>query len=278
MLFAAAPIPAGLLHPPAVWIYNVAIPIAGGLVIAAVTVDSLRRRRLTWPFLFVVCSALTWWMETIGDWGQELIYSPRLDHYHVSWLPFSTPNDPYFMPFTYAVYWTVHAWVVLKLAGKLAERLDMSLLRAVIILSIPVGVIWDLSVETLSAYFGWWTYDPGFGPVIEFARGRQPLLWPLILLCIWPNFIAYMAGKPKNAGLNPIERRFHLERFVRQPTSSLHGTSIQSGYEVIGPRWKFEVARFGAWMATFQISFFVILVIPLVSLRLLTGHNSVYVP
>lgn len=305
---AAVPTPPGLLHPPAAWIYNVAIPIAGSLVIAAVAVDSIRRRRLTWPFLFVVCSALTWWMETLGDWGQELIYSPRLSHYHIDWLPFSTPNDPYFMPFTYAVYWTIHAWVVLKLAGKLADARGMTLLRAVVILSIPVGVLWDLSVETTSAYFGWWTYNPGFGPVIQFARGRQPLLWPMILMCIWPNLIAYMGGKPRARGLNPIERLFRLGRLVRPATQTAEvataprpdptplrpfvatGTLLRpeaaavsppgdgARYEVIGSRWRFELARFAAWMVTFQVSFFVILCVPLVSLRLITGHDSIYVP
>lgn len=308
---AAPPTPSGLAHPPAVWIYNIAIPVLGSLIIVLVALDSLRARRLTWAFLFVICSALTWWMETMGDWGQELVYSPALAHYHVSWLPWSSPNAPYFMPFTYAVYWTVHAWVVLTLAGKLADWKHWSLLKAVVILSIPVGVVWDLSVETLSAYFGWWTYNPGFGPEIIFAHGRQPLLWPLILLCIWPNFVAYMSGKPNGRGLNTLERAFGLGRMVRPrgeaaalvpapvgaaaPVGEAYPHRSASGapsatrregfrsagaldYEVIGKRWKFELARFAAWMATFQVSFFFMLVVPLVSLRLLTGHNSIYVP
>jgi hypothetical protein len=308
LLAVAPPTPPGLAHPPAVYIYNVIIPVVGSLIILAVALDSLRARRLTWAFLFVVCSALTWWMETMGDWGQELVYSPALAHYHLSWLPWSSPNDPYFMPFTYAVYWTVHAWVVLTLAGKLADWRHWSLLKAVVILSVPVGVVWDLTVETISAYFGWWTYNPGFGPEIIFAHGRQPLLWPLILLCIWPNFVAYMSGKPNGRGLNTLERAFGLGRMVRPltgaaapvpalvgaaapagtvpATTAVAGESSASGfraagkldYEVIGARWKFELARFGAWMATFQVSFFFMLVVPLVSLRLVTGHNSIYVP
>ena len=300
---AAPPAPPGLAHPPAVYIYNVIIPVVGSLIILAVALDSLRARRLTWAFLFVICSALTWWMETLGDWGQELVYSPALSHYHVAWLPWSTPNDPYFMPFTYAVYWTVHAWVVLTVAGKLAHWKHWSLLKAVVILSVPVGVVWDLSVETTSAYFGWWTYNPGFGPEIIFAHGRQPLLWPLILLCIWPNFVAYMSGKPNGRGLNTLERAFGLGRMVRPleelsaPVPALIGGALDGSdgpgpvpttsgfraagaldYEVIGTRWRFELARFGAWMATFQLSFFFMLVVPLVSLRLATGHNSIYVP
>lgn len=43
------------------------------------------------------------------------------------------------MPFAYSVYWTVHAWAVLALASRLADRRRMSLLKAVIILSVPGG-------------------------------------------------------------------------------------------------------------------------------------------
>ena len=44
------------------------------------------------------------------------------------------------------------------------------------------------------------------------------------------------------------------------------------------PRWKFELARFGAWFFVFQVSFFVTLAIPLVARRVISGHNSEYVP
>jgi hypothetical protein len=47
------------------------------------------------------------------------------------------------------------------------------------------------------------------------------------------------------------------------------------------PRWKFELAGFVglvAWFVVFQVSFFVTLVIPLVARRVISGHNSEYVP
>ena len=39
-----------------------------------------------------------------------------------------------------------------------------------------------------------------------------------------------------------------------------------------------ELKRFGAWLLTFQATFFVMLVVPLVVLRLATGRDSPYVP
>jgi hypothetical protein len=49
-------------------------------------------------------------------------------------------------------------------------------------------------------------------------------------------------------------------------------------YEVTIPRWKFELARFGAWFAVFQVSFALLLVLPLVLMRVLTGNDSIYAP
>ena len=59
---------------------------------------------------------------------------------------------------------------------------------------------------------------------------------------------------------------------------STQADAAARGYLVKGPRWRFELVRFGAWILTFQLSFFVILCVPLVTLRLLTGHDSIYVP
>jgi len=43
-------------------------------------------------------------------------------------------------------------------------------------------------------------------------------------------------------------------------------------------RWRFEFARLGAWFAVFQVSFFLLLVVPLVVMPLITGNDSIYVP
>ncbi|MCM3924758.1 hypothetical protein ND748_24230 [Frankia sp. AiPs1] len=273
-------------------------------MIIAAAVGCWRRRRLTWAFLFLLSSLLTCWMETMGDWGQHLVYSPSFAHYSWDWLPYHTVTEPYFMPFAYAIYWTIHAWAILTLAQWLVNRRGWSLLTAVIVWSVPVTFLWDISAETLSAYFGWWTYNPGFGPVIAFERGRQPLLWPVTLMLFWPNVVAYLAGKPVNRGLNRIELMFRLDRWTRPRTpqsapvavivttkpggTAMLETPIQApitttddglNYDVVGiSRWKFELARFGAWTAVFQLSFFILLVVPLVFLRLVTGHNSIYVP
>ena len=264
------PIPPALVDPPGVWVFDWVIPIAGSLVIALAVADSVRRRRPTWGLLFLVNSMAVCWMETVGDWGQDLVYSPAFAVHHLlGWLPLKTPNDPVFIPFAYAVYWTVHALAILWLGQLLVDRYGWSMLKAIAVLAVPVNYTWDLLVEGTATAMGWWTYDPGIGPVLTWpSGGKITLLWTVGLMCGWPNVIAYWAGKPPVRGLNHIERFCGLGRL----------TAAGPGAELTVPRWRFELARFGAWFAVFQVSFFVMLIVPLVGMRLLLGHHSPYAP
>jgi energy-coupling factor transporter transmembrane protein EcfT len=207
-----------------------------------------------------------------------------------------------FMPFAYAVYWGVHALLVLWLSQWVSARFGWSMLKSMLVLAIPVNYIWDFAVEGTATAMGWWTYDPGIGPVLEWGNGgRITLLWTIGIMCVWPNLIAYWAGKPPIRGLNHFERFCRLDRFT-VPRTAPHpsGGSESAGgiavatkqlpltkqrefdnylnYEVTIPRWRFELMRLGAWFIVFQITFFVLLVVPLVMLRTLTGAESPYVP
>ncbi|RAV03999.1 hypothetical protein DQP56_01635 [Mycolicibacter senuensis] len=283
------------------------IPIVGSVFILLAIVDAVRRRRLTWGFLFLFNSLAVYWMETIGDWGQMLFYSPAFTEHHLlEWLPLKTPNDPLFMPFAYAVYWGVHALLVLWLSQWVSARFGWSMLKSMIVLAIPVNYAWDFLVEGTATAMGWWTYDPGIGPVLQWSNGgRITLLWTIGIMCVWPNLIAYWAGKPPIRGLNHFERFCRLERFTVPKAPSLQPSAGNGGlggiaiatvatkqvrltkqqefdnylnYQVTIPRWRFELARLGAWFVVFQISFFLLLVVPLVALRMITGADSLYIP
>jgi energy-coupling factor transporter transmembrane protein EcfT len=296
-------VPPATLNPSGVWSFNWVIPIAGSVFIILAVADAVRRRRLTWGFLFLFNSLAVYWMETIGDWGQMLFYSPAFaEHHLLEWLPLKTPNDPLFMPFAYAVYWGVHALLVLWLSQWVSARFGWSMLKSMLVLAIPVNYVWDFAVEGTATVMGWWTYDPGIGPVLEWGNGgRITLLWTIGIMCVWPNLIAYWAGKPPIRGLNHFERFCRLDRFT-VPKMPLHppggsesrgGTAVATkqlaltkqqefddylNYEVAIPRWRFELMRLGAWFIVFQITFFVFLIIPLVVLRTVTGADSPYIP
>ena len=296
-------IPAATADPTAVWFFNWVIPIAGSVFIVLAIADVVRRRRMTWGFLFLFNSMAVYWMETAGDWGQMLFYSPAFaEHHLLDWLPLKTPNDPLFMPFAYAVYWGVHALLVLWLSQWVSSRFGWSMLKSMVVLAIPVNYIWDFVVEGPATAMGWWTYDPGIGPVLEWeSGGRITLLWTIGIMCTWPNLIAYWAGKPPIRGLNHLERFCGLDRFTRAKVPAREPASVnRSGavavaaqsaaltkteefdamlnYEVTIARWKFELMRLGAWFVGFQVTFAVFLVGPLLILRAVLGADSPYVP
>lgn len=182
-------------------------------------------------FLFLFNSLAVYWMETIGDWGQMLFYSPAFaEHHLLDWLPLKTPYDPLFMPFAYAVYWGIHALLVLWLSQWVSSRFGWSMLKSMVVLAIPVNYVWDFVVEGTATAMGWWTYDPGIGPVLEWGDGggRITLLWTIGLMCVWPNLIAYWAGKPPIRGLN------HFERFCRPERFTAPKADIQSSTDAAG--------------------------------------------
>ncbi|MFZ0907027.1 MAG: spirocyclase AveC family protein, partial [Mycobacterium sp.] len=282
MLFATSQLaPPATVNPSGVWFFNWVIPIAGSIFTVLAVADVIRRWRLTWGFLFLFNSLAVYWMETIGDWGQMLFYSPAFaEHHLLEWLPLKTPNDPLFMPFAYAVYWGVHALLVLWLSQWVSARFGWSMLKSMLVLAIPVNYVWDFVVEGTATAMGWWTYDPGIGPVLEWGNGgRITLLWTIGIMCVWPNLIAYWAGKPPIRGLNHFARFCRLDRFT-VPRTSLHPpgeTDTQGGiavatkqlpltkqqefddclnYQVTIPRWRFELMRLGAWFIVFQVTFF----------------------
>ncbi|OCK81053.1 hypothetical protein K432DRAFT_404150 [Lepidopterella palustris CBS 459.81] len=321
--WAHTPIPHSLQNPPAFRVFEIVNIIIGASFILLCTLNSLRNQRLTYGFLFLLNSLLCYWMETIGDWGQHLVYSPRFwRHSMLDWLPYKSPNDPAFVPFAYAVYWTAHSIMLMQLAPILQRYWrQLTILQCVLIISLPLNYAFDISVEGLCTYLGYWTYDPGFGPVIHWpGGGRQPLTWPILLMSGWPNLVAYWGGKPPLKNLNIIERWFKLDTWtepnpayvaaVRDETDSedysetspllsgagvndikkatawwgkwstrdAHDAKLEYKVKDTVPRWRYELARFGAWFIVFQVSFFVTLVVPLVLRRIASGHDSEYVP
>jgi hypothetical protein len=276
--------------------------VAGAIVLGLFTLRSARRKTLTWWWLFFVSGALCWWMETVGDWGQYLVYSPKFAHYRLPWRH-SSPVNPWFMPWAYGLYWGVHAVVVLRLAAWLSRRTGWRRGTGVLLLAAPVGFAWDLLVEGVATHYGWWTYDPPLGPWFDAGAGKQPLVVPIIIMFTWPNLMAWLAGDPHDAGPNYIERLFRLDRLRPLATQSLQAPSP---LQVPGPArssvallaepvaasalsttaapfsgrfaWRFELARLGAWLLVFQLSFLLLLDVPLVVLRMTIGHPSAYLP
>jgi hypothetical protein len=281
-------VPEGIVDIPAPWVLDIAVPILAAAVLMVMVVDALRRRRLTWWLLISVTSASCWWLETFGDWGQHLSYSPEFHHYVLGW-PKTAPHNPLWMPLMYAVYWVAHAWAILRLAQWLQRRRGVGLGTGILVLSVPVTWVWNLVIEGFAAYMGWWTYQPPIGPYIDMGRGNWPLLWPMLVLFGWINLIAWMVGPPEDEiGCNRLERMFRLDRLLARPGwSRAGGATVDTPAGDVLTRtaaavttdpglgtWRFQLVRFLAWAAFFQATFVLTLDLPLVALRTLTGWDT----
>lgn len=295
-------VPAGLVGAPATWLMDVALPVAAVVFLAVMVVACVRRRSLTWWMLLSLASASVFWLEAFGDWGQHLMFSPEFAHYTLDW-KWAGRHNPYWMPLMYAVYWVAHAWAILRLAQWLQrKRPGMSLGMAILILSAPVTWVWNLVIEGVAAYLGWWTYEPPIGPFFDLGRGNWPLLWPALVVWGWINLMAWMVGPPEEENrLNRLERLFRLDRLLVRPgwsrapigqrTSAIakHGqvavvdsrTAVGSvAIDELDPTMgavRFQFVRLCAWIIFSQITFAFFGAV-IIGVRLIFGFDSAFQP
>jgi len=278
-------VPEGVRDPLGIWFFDVVVPIAGIAVAIWLLIKSVRAGRATNLLLFFVASASCFWLETFGDWGAYLVYSPKFRHYTLP-IRQTTPIDPWFMPAAYALFFMLYSVGVRRAATRLskehtresrvaregagpgamlsaqarevsASRVRLSLAQAILLLGVPLLIAWDLLVEGVASALGWWNYTTlPVGPHLPLGRGSMPLLWPLFLVA-WPNVVTIWASRGEGQ-LTWFERRMGVAH-VRQG-------------------WRRELARLGAWILVFNITYMVLVDGPPIVYRLLFGHASVYVP
>lgn len=268
--------------PQAVWGFDVLIPIVSAVLLAIIIYRCIREKCLTWSFLVATASATTWWLETFGDWGQHLLYSPKLNHYTLDWW-YTAPHNPVLMPVTYALYWWAHAWAILRVVQYFRKNMltTISMGLGIILLSVPFTWLWNIVVEGPATYFGLWTYDPPIGPGIEWPRGSYwPILWPSMLMVGWINLIAWMVGLPEESNhLNKLERFFHLQKLLQRAGWSKSASGSDAGaVNPVSGNWKFQSIRWLCWVAFFNVTFLLTLVLPLFLMRMVFAFHSEYLP
>jgi hypothetical protein len=286
-------VPEGITHPFAPWLLDYALPVVALVALVLMVRGALQQQKLTWMLMISIASASTWWLEVFGDWGQHLSYSPVFNHYVLDWV-YTAPHNPLWMPLMYAVYWVAHAWAILKLAEWGSDKFGWSLGRGILLLSVPLTFVWNLIIEGFAAWAGWWTYEPGIGPVLDMGRGNWPLLWPMLLMFGWINLISWVVGPPDEADrFNRLERLFGLHKLVQRlgwfnpsrgasrpqvkPDGS--GVAIAVRGDVLDPAVgtvKFQVLRMLCWLLFFNVTFALTLDLPLVGFRLISGWDTPY--
>ena len=225
-----------------------------------VVIDTRRRGELGVVGLLSIAGFSIFWQEFYADWGAYLLWNP---HYHMlPWgkTPFTTPDKPAMTPISYPVFMTIAFLAMLALQKWARGRwsnvhpLVLSLITAG-----PVLVAFNLVTEYFAVKtLGLWTYVDTFGPALHTSAGTMPLLYPNLPFGVFGAVTAFLIGWTNAEG------RPRFEALIAKP-------GLPRGF-------KREFLRALAWVLTFNVTYWLFLVMPTIVLRLIFGGPSDLVP
>jgi hypothetical protein len=246
-------------QPTAAWVIQVLGPIVFVGFVAWAIVDTRRNRRLSLVSLALIAGTTMWWQEWYGDWGSYLLYNPhfRLLPWHSSlW---TTPNKPWFVIPAYGWYYaTIFPLMLLAISRVRQARPNWNRHLTTVLVALGLFYAWDLVVEGSAATFGWWSYSHALGAALNSSKGTFPLLFPILLFCLFGVVVTWIMDQRDDRG------RFRLETVT--------------GVVRIREGWRREVGRAGAWVAMLNIAYIACLIAPLVLWRDVWGPASSVVP
>lgn len=216
-------------------------------------------RTLSSSALLLLAASLSVGQLLVSDWGAYAAWNPQL----IKWpfalhLPFTTPHKPLALPFI----WGCMVGLVLPLAMTIillirkVVRLPFWLLSLVI----AVPLFWAALVygDLQASTHAWRSYEQTLGPVLYTDRGVVPYLWPAGLYAIWAGIMVWLALQKDEDGDG-----FQILIF---------------GVYRISPKFLREAAGFIVFYLIFNVTFLIVVTIPLVAVRLLFGEPGQLVP
>ena len=227
------------------------------LMISAIL--AIRNRRLPLIGLLLIAGSSAFWQEFFADWGAYLAWNPAFARLPI-WgdMAYTTPVKPLFIPFSWGWWFAVSIPLLTSLVLWLKRRFPArSPYSLAMLTAFPLFLAYQIYVEGSSVANGWWTYDVIIGPALETENGRLPLIFPL-LIGLWAGwFIGMLADRDEN-GFMPHE--------------------LRAGVPAIPVGGHREWTRLWSMIVAFQVTFFIVNVIPAIIGRALFGGPSLLVP
>jgi hypothetical protein len=225
-----------------------------------IVVDTRRRGELGLVGLLAIAGLSIFWQEFYADWGSYLLWTH--DYHMLPWgrTPLTTPDKPATNVTSYPVFMTAAFLAMLALQRWARRRwpgvhpLALSLLTAG-----PVLIAFNLVMEYVSVRtLGLWTYVDTLGPALHTDGGTMPLLYPNIPFGLFGAVTAFLIGWTNTEG------RPRFEALIAKP-------DLPQGV-------RRDLLRALAWMLTFNVTYWLLLVTPTILVRLAFGHTSAVVP
>jgi len=245
------PVNPGMMETGSFWLW--------GALAVLTLVWTFKDRKLPLFGLILIAATSAFWQEFFADWGAYVAWNPAFDRLPL-WgeMPFTTPVKPLFIPFSWGWWFAVSIPLLVALVRWLHGRLPRIPIPLLAMLTaFPLFLAYQIYVEGSSVANGWWTYESVIGPALESPRGRLPLIFPL-LIGLWAGCFVALLAQRDASGFMPHEVRWGIA-----------ARTAGRGR---------ELARIGAMMALFQITFMIFNTAPPIIGRLLAGGPSLMVP
>jgi hypothetical protein len=246
-------------EPVSPWMMETGSFIIWGVLAAISIALAIRSKQMSLLALCLIGATTSFWQEFFGDWGAFLAWNPHFARLPF-WgeMPFTTPVKPLFIPFSWGWWFAVSIPLLVLLVRWVNKKLPkVSTTLLAFVIAFPLFSLYQISVEGDSVSKGWWTYDVVLKPALESAKGRLPLIFPLVLGLWAAVFVALLARKDAD-GLWWHERLF----------------GVQNKAAV----FQRELWRTISFVVLFQVTFFIINTAPPIIWRVSTGVTSALVP
>lgn len=221
--------------------------------------QSKRAGELTFGMLVLLSAMSMHWLEWYADWGAYLLYNPKfaLMPWGSTW--WTSPNKPWFMPFSYGWFYYGVVFIMLALIAKFkARNPGLGHVASVFIVAYPIFYIWDVVLEMTASMTGWWVYVYNIGPTISLAMGNFPYLHPFCLYAL-SGVLLCLSMSYRNAG-----GRIWFESFF--------------GLNRLSPGMGREAARLLVWCIFMNLLYMTTFVIPLNLIREYVNVPNAFVP
>lgn len=220
---------------------------------------SLYKKRLSLGLLILIGAMSASWQEFYADWGGYLYWNPEFPQLPWGDTPFTTPDKPMFIPFSwgwyFALIYTLLTVILVWLQRKLPAVPNW---LVVLVIAGPLFYAYNIYGEMQAANMAWWGYAHAFGPSAQGTYAMYPLVWPAASLVAWSVVLLCMFTAKDAMGYWWHERVMGVNRVA---------AGIGHG-----------LARIGSFIIAFNASCLLVVTIPCILVRLIWGVGSAIVP
>jgi len=198
-------------------LFQLASWVSAVVLVGALLVDSMRKRRVTPMLAMTVALWSIFWMEAPYDWATWTQFNPALPRIP-AWGPLGMTAGglPWIAPIGYIMYCALPVAIIVWAAPRIANRLGTNRIRTLLTVGVVFSFCWDVCFQIFGTHIGWWRFSRGYNGLTIFAG--TPYLFTLTISIFTATLFtvcAYLVGRVDDHGRSPLERWAHARSASR---------------------------------------------------------------